>query len=78
MSWFDVDLNRQVTLVQGLAQLFLVEIALLNNYQAIDLYNLKKQKSNLNSSTPITLRSTLIKKSGSLCKKIDPKTILKN
>jgi hypothetical protein len=33
------ELLKQVTLVQGLAQLFLVEIALLINYQAIDLYN---------------------------------------
>ncbi len=30
---------QQVMLIQGLAQLFLIEIALLNNYQAIDLYN---------------------------------------
>jgi hypothetical protein len=34
-----MKIYKQVTLVQGLAQLFLVEIALLDNYQAIDLYN---------------------------------------
>ncbi len=39
VSFVCVCVITQVTLVQGLAQLFLVEIALLNNYQAIDLYN---------------------------------------
>ncbi len=35
---------RQVTLVRGLAQLFLVEMVFLNYQQTIYLYNFKKQK----------------------------------
>jgi hypothetical protein len=36
--------NIQVTLVRGLAQLFLVEMVFLNYQQTIYLYNFKKEK----------------------------------
>ena len=44
---YDFTITKQVTLVRGLAQLFLVEMVFLNYQQTIYLYNFKKQKKHI-------------------------------
>ena len=53
---------KQVGLVCGLAQFFLVAIVFLNYHQAIHLHYLKKLTSDSDSSTPKTFGQVLWKK----------------